>query len=90
MDRNYGGILIIWDRMFGTVQAELHTPTYGLTTPVGTYNVLRLQYHEYANIVRDVRRVSRWRDRLGYVFAPPGWQPAVREPAVSVAKKQAA
>lgn len=90
LDRNYGGILIIWDRMFGTFQAELHTPTYGLTTPVGTYNVLRLQYHEYANIVRDVRGARRWRDRLGYVFAPPGWQPAAREPVVSVAKKQAA
>ncbi len=55
LDRNYGGILIIWDRMFGTFQQEMHTPTYGLTKPVGTYNVLKLQYHEYGNIIRDVR-----------------------------------
>ncbi|MFC9873081.1 sterol desaturase family protein [Nocardia salmonicida] len=90
LDRNYGGILIVWDRMFGTFQPELHTPTYGLTTPVGTYNLLHLQYHEYGNIIRDVRRATRWRERLGYVFAPPGWQPAAKEPAVAPAREQAA
>jgi len=75
LDRNYGGILIIWDRMFGTFQQEMHTPTYGLTKPVGTYNVLKLQYHEYANIIRDVWTAPGWRDKLGYIFGPPGWQP---------------
>ncbi|MFD6107512.1 sterol desaturase family protein [Nocardia salmonicida] len=90
LDRNYGGILIVWDRMFGTFQPELHTPTYGLTTPVGTYNLLHLQYHEYGNIIRDVRRATRWRERLGYVFAPPGWRPAAKEPAVAPAREQAA
>lgn len=78
LDRNYAGILIIWDRMFGTFQRELHTPTYGLTKPVGTYNVLKLQYHEYGSIARDVRAARRWRDKLGYLFGPPGWEPAVR------------
>ncbi len=76
LDRNYGGILIVWDRMFGTFQPELHTPTYGLTTPVDSYDLLHLQYHEYGNILRDVRRARSWRERFGYVFAPPGWQPA--------------
>ena len=76
LDRNYGGILIVWDRMFGTFQPELHRPTYGLTTPVGTHHLLRLQYHEYANILRDVRHARSWRERFGYVFAPPGWRPA--------------
>ena len=91
LDRNYGGILIIWDRLFGSFQPELHTPKYGLTTPIGTYNVLKLQYHEYGNILRDVRRAQSWRDRLGFVFGPPGWTPrtvvtaeatALEEPAV--------
>lgn len=76
LDKNYGGILIIWDRMFGTFQQELHRPNYGLTKPVGTYNVLKLQYHEYGNIIRDVRAAHGWRDKFGYVFGPPGWQPA--------------
>jgi sterol desaturase/sphingolipid hydroxylase (fatty acid hydroxylase superfamily) len=77
LDRNYGGILIIWDRLFGSFQPELHRPTYGLTTPVGTLNLLRLQTHEYAAIARDVRRAPSLRDKLGYVFGPPGWRPAL-------------
>ncbi|MFD8102566.1 sterol desaturase family protein [Nocardia fluminea] len=76
LDKNYGGILIVWDRIFGSFQQEMHTPRYGLTTPVDTYNLLRLQYHEYGNIIRDVRQAKRFRDKLGYTFAPPGWQPA--------------
>lgn len=75
LDRNYGGILIIWDRMFGSFQRELHRPRYGLTKPVGSDNVLTLQYHEYGNIVRDVRAARGWRAKLGYVLGPPGWQP---------------
>ncbi len=82
LDRNYGGILIVWDRLFGTFQAEQHRPTYGLTTPVGTHNLLRLQTHEYAAIARDVRAAPTLRQKLGYVFGPPGWrpQPAAVEP----------
>ena len=75
LDRNYGGILIVWDRLFGSFQAELHRPTYGLTTPVGTHHPVRLQTREYAAMLRDVRRSPRLRDRLGYVFGPPGWRP---------------
>jgi sterol desaturase/sphingolipid hydroxylase (fatty acid hydroxylase superfamily) len=75
LDRNYGGVLIVWDRLFRTFQPELHRPTYGLTTPVGTYNVLRLQFHEYAAILLDLRAARGWRDRLGYILGPPGWRP---------------
>lgn len=75
LDRNYGGILIVWDRMFGTFQAEQHRPAYGLTTPVGTYDVLALQYGAYAQMVRDVRAAGGFRDKLGYVLGPPGWRP---------------
>ncbi|TLF97565.1 sterol desaturase family protein [Nocardia cyriacigeorgica] len=75
LDKNYAGILIIWDRMFGTFQEELHRPTYGLTKPVGTYNLLKLQYGEFGALIRDVRGADRWRDKLGYIFRPPGWQP---------------
>ncbi|RBO88458.1 FHA domain-containing protein [Nocardia puris] len=55
LDKNYGGILILWDRLFGRFQPELHRPTYGLTEPVDSYNLLHLQHHEYGNILRDVR-----------------------------------
>lgn len=76
LDRNYGGILIIWDRIFGTFQAETFRPHYGLTKPVDTFNIWKLETHEYVSIARDVRSASGWRDKLGYVFGPPGWQPA--------------
>jgi len=75
LDRNYGGILIIWDRMFGTFQAEEHRPTYGLTTPVHTSNLVTLQFHEYANLIRDLRSTKEVRSRLRFVFGPPGWRP---------------
>jgi len=76
LDRNYGGILIVWDRLFGSFQPELHRPAYGLTKPVGTYNIIRLQFHEYAAILRDLRQAHSLAVRLGYIFGPPGWQPA--------------
>ncbi|HSV41159.1 MAG TPA: sterol desaturase family protein [Nocardioidaceae bacterium] len=79
LDKNYGGILIIWDRLFGTFQAEAHRPTYGLTTPIYSNNLVELQFHEYAAIVRDVRAARTWRERLGYMFAPPGWQPTTTD-----------
>jgi sterol desaturase/sphingolipid hydroxylase (fatty acid hydroxylase superfamily) len=77
LDRNYAGILIIWDRMFGSFQPELYRPHYGLTKPVNTFNIWKLQTREYVAIVHDVRSARCWRDKLGYIFGPPGWQPPV-------------
>ncbi len=75
LDKNYGGILIIWDRMFGSFQAESFRPHYGLTKPVDTFNIWKLQTREYVAIAHDWRSATRLRDRLGYVFGPPSWQP---------------
>jgi sterol desaturase/sphingolipid hydroxylase (fatty acid hydroxylase superfamily) len=86
LDRNYAGILIIWDRLFGTYAEQTHRPTYGLTTNIDSFNPLHLQYHEYAAIVRDVRSSRRWRDRAGYLFAPPGWRPAAAAAAAGPAE----
>jgi len=76
LDKNFGGILIIWDRLFGSFRAETCRPTYGLTKNIDSHNVFWLQYHEFGAIARDVRSARRWRHRLGYVFGPPGWTPA--------------
>jgi hypothetical protein len=70
LDKNYAGILIVWDRLFGSYADERFRPHYGLTKQVSTYNVWTLQTHEYLAIVRDVRHAYRLRDRLGYVFRP--------------------
>lgn len=92
LDKNYGGILIIWDRMFGSYQDELFRPHYGLTKQVETFNIWTLQTHEYVAIARDVRRARRWRDKLGYAFGPPGWspRPVGDGPAVSPTEASAA
>ncbi|HEX3335991.1 MAG TPA: sterol desaturase family protein [Jatrophihabitans sp.] len=78
LDKNYAGMLIIWDRLFGSYVEETHRPTYGLTTNVDSYNPFTLQYHLYGAIARDLRHSRAWRERFGYVFAPPGWQPKQR------------
>ncbi|WP_409492466.1 sterol desaturase family protein [Amycolatopsis sp. cmx-11-12] len=79
LDANYGGILIIWDRMFGSFVPEGKRPTYGLTKNVESYNLLKVGFHEYGSILRDVRAAGSWRDKLGYVFGPPGWQPSAAD-----------
>jgi sterol desaturase/sphingolipid hydroxylase (fatty acid hydroxylase superfamily) len=78
LDKNFAGIFIVWDRLLGTYVEETHRPTYGLTHNVDSYNVFHLEYHEYGAIIRDVRRAATWRERLGYLFAPPGWTPQPR------------
>jgi len=82
LDRNYGGILIIWDRLFGTFQPEVFRPhdglTQGRTKQVNTDNIWKLETREYVAIAHDVRSADTWRDKLGYIFGPPGWEPAGR------------
>jgi sterol desaturase/sphingolipid hydroxylase (fatty acid hydroxylase superfamily) len=76
LDRNYAGILIVWDRLFGTFEPETEAVRYGLTKDITTYNPLRIASHEYASMLADVRGAASWRARLGYVFRHPGWTPA--------------
>jgi hypothetical protein len=66
----------VWDKLFGTFEPEVRRIKYGLTKNIHTYNPVRIGYHEFVDIARDVRRASRWRDKFGYVFRGPGWQPA--------------
>ncbi|MFF0549912.1 sterol desaturase family protein [Streptomyces sp. NPDC004311] len=75
LDRNFGGILMIWDQMFGTWAEEKERPTYGLTKNIDTYNPLRIVSHEYVAIGRDVARATRWQDRVRHLLGRPGWQP---------------
>ena len=83
LDKNYGGILIIWDRLFGTFEAERARVIYGLTKNIKTYNVVRIETHEYAAIWRGVKAAASWRAKLGHLFRGPGWQPAAAVPATN-------
>jgi sterol desaturase/sphingolipid hydroxylase (fatty acid hydroxylase superfamily) len=74
LDRNHAGILIIWDRMFGTYVPEAEAPVYGLTKNINSYNPLRIAFHEWIDIWNDVRSVSSWHLKLRYVFGRPGWK----------------
>lgn len=87
LDKNYAGILIIWDRLFGTFEAEDERVVYGLTTNLTTNRLTTVAFHEYAAIWRDVRRAGSWRHVLGYTFRHPGWTPrhALTRPAAEPA-----
>ena len=76
LDRNYGGILIIWDRLFGSFEPEGERVRYGLTKNLSTYNPLRVAFHEYAAIWADMVAATRLRDRLAHLTRGPGWRPA--------------
>jgi sterol desaturase/sphingolipid hydroxylase (fatty acid hydroxylase superfamily) len=76
LDRNFAGILIVWDRMFRTFTPEGDRPVYGLTKNITTYNPLRVATHEYAALGRDLAAARGWGERFGYLFRAPGWRPA--------------
>ena len=73
LDRNHGGILILWDRLFGSFEPERARVRYGLTSNLHTYNPLRIAFHEWAALGRDLARAPDGRARLGVLFAAPGW-----------------
>jgi len=73
LDRNHGGILIVWDRMFGTFEPEDEHVVYGLTTNIDTFNPARIATHEYRDMARDIASSTGWTERLSYVFRGPGW-----------------
>jgi sterol desaturase/sphingolipid hydroxylase (fatty acid hydroxylase superfamily) len=73
LDKNYGGITIIWDRLFGTFQPETERVRYGLTKNINSHNPITVATHEYAAILNDIRAADNWRDRAGYILRGPGW-----------------
>ncbi|MEM6991056.1 MAG: sterol desaturase family protein [Myxococcota bacterium] len=75
LDKNYGALTVLWDKLFGTFAPERAPVKFGLTTPIGTTNPLEVHFYEYARLLRDLSRAGRWRDRWNYVARPPGWRP---------------
>ncbi|WP_304166003.1 sterol desaturase family protein [Phenylobacterium aquaticum] len=77
LDRNYAGILIIWDRMFGTFEPELDAepPRYGIVKNLADFNLLRVAFHEWIAIGKDLAGSRSPREVVGYLFGPPGWSP---------------
>lgn len=75
LDANYGAVLIVWDRLFGTyVRATPDEPVrYGLTTDIGTKNPIRINLHGYAELLRGLRLTRSWGERLLWTLGPPEW-----------------
>ena len=75
LDKNYAGMLIIWDRMFGTFELERddERPRYGIIKNLGSFNLLWAAFHEWIGIAKDVATVPGIRNKIGYILRPPGW-----------------
>lgn len=76
LDRNYAGVLMVWDRLFGSFEAERddERPDYGLVNNIATCNPLRIAFHEWAALGRDLLRAASLREAIGVTFGPPGWR----------------
>lgn len=76
IDRNHGGTLIIWDKLFGTFEPEnpADPVRFGLTRNIETYNPVRIAFHGWAEMFRDVWHAPCWRNKLRYVFGSPSWR----------------
>jgi alkylglycerol monooxygenase len=78
LDHNYGGVLIVWDRLFGTFIEEDDTdpPVYGTRSPLRSWNPLWANAEVYWATLKDAWHARRWRDKLLIWVKPPGWRPA--------------
>lgn len=75
IDKNYGGTLIIWDRLFGTFAAEQRRAAYGLTHSVNTFDPWTLQMNHFLNICKQVISIEGFANKLSTLFKGPGWLP---------------
>jgi alkylglycerol monooxygenase len=77
VDKNYGGILILWDRLFGTFEEERDDDPviYGTRSPLRSWDPIRANVDTYVDLARDSWRARRWRDKIKVWLARPGWRP---------------
>jgi sterol desaturase/sphingolipid hydroxylase (fatty acid hydroxylase superfamily) len=78
IDKNYGGILILWDRLFGTYQVENEKPVYGLTTQLKSSNPFTINFREFLKIFKDVIRAESASHKVSYALGRTGWKPNER------------
>ena len=90
IDRNHGGTLIIWDKLFGTFQQEEEKAVYGITTPAQCWDPISAHLKPFTGMWKDVSLVKEWRGKIRVLFHKPGWLPeqygGCREPANVVAE----
>ena len=79
IDKNYGAMLMLWDRMFGTYQPEEEAPRYGLIKPIGSVNPIVVHCAEFIALWRDLRGAPSWARRWALLWRPPGTAPLASE-----------
>lgn len=91
LDRNHGGVLIVWDRIFGTFEAELDTEParYGLTRNLQDTDPWTVMTHEYRALWQDLRRAPNWQSRWAYLSRAPGWSHDGRDERAAVLRRSA-
>lgn len=88
IDKNFGSLLIIWDKMFGTFKEEEEHPVYGLAKPLKTSNLFHIIFHEWCDILRDVTKVPFGMDTLRVIFGRPGLQVQPQQPKEATRRLQ--
>jgi sterol desaturase/sphingolipid hydroxylase (fatty acid hydroxylase superfamily) len=88
MDKNHSQIFIIWDKLFGTFQAELAAvpPVFGITRPARTWNPIRINFQHLSLLITDAWRAENWKDKFTIWFKPTGWRPENFEEKYPVTK----
>jgi sterol desaturase/sphingolipid hydroxylase (fatty acid hydroxylase superfamily) len=76
LDANYSGILMVWDRLFGTFKPETNRAVYGLTTQIESFNPIDVQFSEVRKLWQDGHNDRRWGTKLQRLWREPCWQPA--------------
>ena len=76
LDRNYGGVLVVWDRMFGSFREEDEKCVYGTRSPLNSWDPLWSNAEVYWSLAKDSWHARNWLDKLKVWFKPPGWRPA--------------
>ncbi len=76
IDKNFAGVFILWDRMFGSFKAEEERPSYGVTTPVKSWNPVYANFAHYIELFKTTRQSRSYKDTLKMLFYKPGWMPS--------------
>lgn len=75
LDKNYAGILIIWDKMFGTFTKEDEKVKYGITDPINSINPFVVFFHGFTRLFKDIKQAKGLKSKLNFLLKPPGWKP---------------
>lgn len=75
IDKNYGNLFIIWDKMFGTFEPEVAPVIYGIKDNVNTFNPVKITFRDWITLINDIKNSPSLKNSLFYIFKPPDWKP---------------